>query len=144
LAGGGIDEVFAELSPRLAHTISQKDAARLNASARGHIRVGTGGDGLEAAIADCERVYRTGWQSAERYQGFLPGLMRACANQGWLRLGILSVDGEPAAVQFWRCWPRCAGSVASSGASGPPAAPRAGRSSPRSPPGRGSSREWPA
>lgn len=100
VGGRSADEFFADLPPRLGHTISQK-TRRLTTSGRSRIQVFTGGEGIEEAIADCERVYRTGWQSAERYQGFLPGLMRACANQGWLRLGLLYVDEEPGAVQFW-------------------------------------------
>ena len=93
-------QVFADLTPRLAHTISQK-TRRLNASGRARIQLFAGTEGLEGAIADCERVYRSGWQSDQRYQGFLPGLIRACANQGWMRLAIAYVDGQPAAAQFW-------------------------------------------
>jgi CelD/BcsL family acetyltransferase involved in cellulose biosynthesis len=29
------------------------------------------------------------------------GLMRTCAQQGWLRLGIAYLDGVPAAAQLW-------------------------------------------
>jgi CelD/BcsL family acetyltransferase involved in cellulose biosynthesis len=42
-----------------------------------------------------------GWQSERQYQGFMPGWMRACANHGWLRLGVLYVDEVPAAAQCW-------------------------------------------
>jgi CelD/BcsL family acetyltransferase involved in cellulose biosynthesis len=31
----------------------------------------------------------------------MPGLARRCAEQGWLRLGIAYLDGEPAAAQLW-------------------------------------------
>ena len=100
VGGRSADAFFADLPPRLSHTIAQK-TRRLTATGRSRIQVFTGSEDIETAVADCERVYRTGWQSAERYQGFLPGLMRACANQGWLRLGLLYVDEEPGAVQFW-------------------------------------------
>ncbi len=100
VGGRSADDFLADLPPRLGHTIAQK-TRRLTATGRSRIQVFTGSADIETAVADCERVYRTGWQSAERYQGFLPGLIRACANQGWLRLGVLYVDEEPGAVQFW-------------------------------------------
>lgn len=100
VGGRSADEVIAGLSPRLAHTISQK-TRRLHASGRARIQLVTGSQDLEPAIAACERIYRAGWQADQRYQGFLPGLIRACANQGWLRLAIAHVDGQPAAAQFW-------------------------------------------
>lgn len=100
VGGRRADEVIAGLSPRLAHTIGQK-TRRLHASGRARIELVTGAEGLEPAIAACERIYRAGWQADQRYQGFLPGLIRACANQGWLRLAVAHVDGRPAAAQFW-------------------------------------------
>jgi CelD/BcsL family acetyltransferase involved in cellulose biosynthesis len=56
---------------------------------------------VEPAMADYERVYRSSWKTGEPYPGFMPGLARRCAEQGWLRLGIAYLDGEPAAAQLW-------------------------------------------
>lgn len=56
---------------------------------------------VERAMADYERVYRSSWKTGEPYPGFMPGLARRCAEQGWLRLGIAYLDGEPAAAQLW-------------------------------------------
>jgi CelD/BcsL family acetyltransferase involved in cellulose biosynthesis len=100
VAGRSADEILEALPPRLANTIHRKSRS-LDASARARVRLFTRPDDVETAIADCERVYRRGWQSEGRYQGFAPGLMRACANHGWLRLGVLYVDEVPAAAQFW-------------------------------------------
>lgn len=100
VAGRSADEILEGLPRRLANTLRRKSRS-LDASRRGRIRVFTRPDEVEAGIAHCERVYRMGWQAEGRYQGFLPGLMRACANQGWLRLGVLYVDEVPAAAQFW-------------------------------------------
>jgi CelD/BcsL family acetyltransferase involved in cellulose biosynthesis len=58
-------------------------------------------DEVERGMADYERVYRSSWKAEEPYPGFLPGLARRCAEQGWLRLGIAYLDGEPAAAQLW-------------------------------------------
>lgn len=56
---------------------------------------------VEGAMADYERVYRSSWKAGEPYPGFMPGLARRCAEQGWLRLGVAYLDGEPAAAQLW-------------------------------------------
>jgi hypothetical protein len=100
VAGRSADEILEGLPPRLVNTIHRKSRS-LDASARSRVSLFTGPEDIETAIADCERVYRMGWQSEGRYQGFDPGLMRACANHGWLRLGVLYVDELPAAAQCW-------------------------------------------
>lgn len=56
---------------------------------------------VDPAMADYERVYRSSWKTGEPYPGFMPGLARRCAEQGWLRLGVAYLDGEPAAAQLW-------------------------------------------
>ena len=54
--------------------------------------------GLEAGIAAYEKVYDASWKVPEQYPRFIPGLIRTSAQAGFLRLGILYVDDEPAAV----------------------------------------------
>jgi hypothetical protein len=58
-------------------------------------------DGLERGIADYNTVYNSSWKIPEPYPDFMSGLMRACAAQGWLRLGIAYMDRVPAAAQIW-------------------------------------------
>ncbi|HVQ61566.1 MAG TPA: GNAT family N-acetyltransferase [Burkholderiales bacterium] len=58
-------------------------------------------DGLERGMADYNTVYNSSWKVPEPYPDFLSGLMRTCAAQGWLRLGIAYMDGVPAAAQIW-------------------------------------------
>ena len=61
----------------------------------------TRAEDVAGAMADYERVYRSSWKTGEPYPEFMPGLARRCAEQGWLRLGIAYLDGEPAAAQLW-------------------------------------------
>jgi Acetyltransferase (GNAT) domain len=56
---------------------------------------------LEASIVDYLKVYDSSWKPRESYPDFIPSLVRLAAAHGLLRLGILDVDGEPAAVQLW-------------------------------------------
>ncbi|MDO9504997.1 GNAT family N-acetyltransferase [Hydrogenophaga sp.] len=58
-------------------------------------------DALEDAIAAYEAVYAKSWKTPERCPEFMPGLIRLAAHLGWLRLGVLWLNGEPLAAQLW-------------------------------------------
>jgi Acetyltransferase (GNAT) domain len=60
--------------------------------------------GIERAIADYQAIYARSWKPAEAFPDFIPALIRLAAEEGALRLGIASVDGIPAAAQFWIVW----------------------------------------
>ncbi len=59
------------------------------------------GPELEEEIAAFESVYQRSWKVPEPCAAFMPGLIRLAAAQGWLRLGVLRVQGEPVAAQAW-------------------------------------------
>jgi hypothetical protein len=65
------------------------------------LRVITGGAALPGAIATYQSVYDRSWKSEEPYPKFNPALMRACAADGSLRLGLLERGGTVLAAQFW-------------------------------------------
>jgi hypothetical protein len=56
---------------------------------------------LDAALADYASVYARSWKAPEPFPAFNPALMRACAGEGTLRLGLLRRAGTPIAAQFW-------------------------------------------
>ena len=56
---------------------------------------------LKAAIAAYESVYAQSWKKPEPCPGFMPGLIRTAAREGWLRLGVLWLNGQPLAAQVW-------------------------------------------
>lgn len=58
-------------------------------------------DELDGAIAAYETVYAKSWKQAEACPAFMPGLIRLAASMGWLRLGVLWLNGEPLAAQLW-------------------------------------------
>jgi len=84
----------------LRNTIRRK-TARLEKSGRLRVQIVTDSEGLDGAIAAFGQVYNASWKTPEPYPRFIPGLIRACAKQGWLRLGIAHIDGVPAAAQLW-------------------------------------------
>ncbi len=56
---------------------------------------------IEAGIAAYEAVYARSWKEPEPFPAFNATLMRQCAADGSLRLGILSLGAEVMAAQIW-------------------------------------------
>ena len=59
------------------------------------------GPDLERCLRAYEQVYAHSWKGAEPYPDFMPGLVRACSERGWLRLGVAWLKDEPIAAQIW-------------------------------------------
>jgi hypothetical protein len=59
------------------------------------------GDELEQAIRAFEAVYAQSWKEPEPHPNFIPNMCRMAAAQGWLRLGVLSLNGQAVAAQIW-------------------------------------------
>ena len=90
---------FDGLPSAMRNTINRK---RKKALLRGlRLEVLTGGKNLDHGIEAFQKVYAASWKRPEPYVGFMPGLIRACADQGVLRLGIAYFGGQPAAAQVW-------------------------------------------
>ena len=56
---------------------------------------------LERAIAAYQAVYAASWKQPEPYPGFMPGLIRAAAQAGVLRMGLAWIGEQPVAAQLW-------------------------------------------
>jgi len=65
------------------------------------LTVTEGGAGLDQAIAAFEAVYAKSWKEPEPSPAFNATLARACAKEGSLRLGVLSLGEAVLAAQFW-------------------------------------------
>ncbi|MGV3654383.1 MAG: GNAT family N-acetyltransferase [Noviherbaspirillum sp.] len=100
VAGRSYRDYFDGLPGKLKSTILRK-TRQLEKSGRARIEILTDTKDTEQAIAAWEQVYRSSWKQPEAYPGFMPGLIRTCAREGWLRLGLLHIDGQPAAAQLW-------------------------------------------
>ncbi len=92
---------YVETLPSVLRNTLGRKKKKLEKSGRAQIEIVTGGDGLESAIAAYNTAYLASWKESEPYPQFVPELIRNCAALGVLRLGIVRVDGEPAAAQFW-------------------------------------------
>jgi hypothetical protein len=94
------DEYFDGLPSRLKNTLKRK-ARQLENAGRLRIDLISGEPGLDQAIAAYEKIYNSSWKVPEAYPEFIPGLIRVCAAQGWLRMGVAYIDGQAAAAQIW-------------------------------------------
>lgn len=102
---GGLDfaRYLAERPAALRNTWRRR-AAKLDAGGGASFVFHDDGSALDAAIVDYEAVYRGSWKEREPYPDFTPALIRAAAETGALRLGILRIDDKPAAAQLWLHW----------------------------------------
>ncbi len=100
VGGRSYAEYFRDL-PSIIRKNVPYYARRLEKTARVRAQIYTSFEGLEAAIHDYETIYKSSWRDAEGYPNFIRGLVRIAAEQGWLRLGVLYIDDEPAAAQLW-------------------------------------------
>lgn len=56
---------------------------------------------VNRGAAAFQKVYAASWKPPEPYANFVPALMRTCARNGWLRLGVAWLHGQPVAAQLW-------------------------------------------
>jgi hypothetical protein len=91
----------ASLPSALRHSI-ERGQRRLSKQGNWGIHIQQSTDaGLEPAIAQFVQVYNKSWKTAEPTPQFIPQLIRMAAAQGWLRLGVLMLNGQAIAAQLW-------------------------------------------
>jgi len=78
-----------------------KRASRKFETEGGTLEVVSDQSGLSRAIGAYEQVYAASWKIPEPYPEFVPGLISACLERGWLRLGIAWLGDRPIAAQIW-------------------------------------------
>jgi len=100
VAGRGYPEYLESLSSVLRKNIPY-NIRRLEKSGRARMEMVVQEAGLESALDDYEKVYNSSWKIPEPFPQFVRGLARMAARNGWLRLGLIYMDGEPAAAQIW-------------------------------------------
>ena len=94
-------ELFAARPSALRHSV-ERGRRRLGRAGAWELQIHTAhDDDLAAGMADFTAVYARSWKQPEPCPAFMPELMRAAAAQGWLRLAVLRLQGEPIAAQVW-------------------------------------------
>ena len=98
--GRSYSEYFASLPSRLKNTLRRKKQA-LERTGQLQLEIIADAEQVERLIDAYTAIYNASWKQPEPYPDFMPGLIRTCARQGWLRAGLAYVDDRPAAAQIW-------------------------------------------
>lgn len=59
------------------------------------------GDEVPEKMPDYYAAYTASWKANEQYVGFVDDMVMGFSRAGWSRLGVLYIDGKPAAAQLW-------------------------------------------
>lgn len=98
----GLDhEKYLSQRPPFLRSLLKRKMRKLEREHSVKIAIYTDSDGLSDAFTAFEAVYRKSWKPSEPYPQFIREICRSQAERGLLRLGILYVDGVPAAGQIW-------------------------------------------
>jgi CelD/BcsL family acetyltransferase involved in cellulose biosynthesis len=99
--GRSAAELFAARPSALRYSV-ERGRRRLGRAGAWELRIHTGEPAdLETVVDDFTAVYARSWKQPEPCPAFMPSLIRAAAAQGWLRLAVLRLQGEPIAAQVW-------------------------------------------
>ena len=96
--GMTFDGYMSTRDSQLRHTFARKSRKLLSA---GRLQIFTRPEEVDSAMDAFEAVYSKSWKKPEPYPNFVRGWARLCAERGWLRLGVASIDDVPIAAQFW-------------------------------------------
>lgn len=100
VAPGGFETYWAARPSALRNTVARA-RRRLDRQGNWALQIITDDAGLDVAIDAYVAVYNRSWKTPEPNPAFIPALIRLAAQQGWLRLGLVHVAGEPVAAQLW-------------------------------------------
>lgn len=92
---------YMSARPSVLQNTLRRKAKKLEQSGRARVEIVTAQTDIEKAIGDYSKVYNASWKVPEPHPNFVPGLIRTCAQQGWLRLGLVYMDDAPIAAQLW-------------------------------------------
>ncbi len=102
VAGRSYERYFKELPTKIRKN-APRERRRLEEKGM-VVRIYSAPDGdLEQGIAAYDQVYNSSWKKPEPFPDFIPNLCRTAAQQGWLRLGVMTLGEEhiPVAAQLW-------------------------------------------
>jgi hypothetical protein len=92
---------YVQTLPSILKETIRRKGKRLDKRKGVRIEIITDVERVPAAVDDYTKVYLASWKNPEPFPLFMPGFIHTCAKMGWLRLGLVYIDNEPAAAQLW-------------------------------------------
>lgn len=83
---------------KLRNTFERKAKKLLKS---GSVELVTSAADVDRAMSAYEAIYAKSWKQPEPFPHFTRGWARACAAQGWLRMGVAYLGDVPIAAQLW-------------------------------------------
>ncbi len=100
LIDSSLAEYLAGRPSRVRNTVQRK-LKKLNKQGNWQLSIFRTEEGLQEQIDAYHHVYNGSWKNKEPYPEFIDGLCKLAARKGWLRLGLIRIQGEPVAAQIW-------------------------------------------
>jgi hypothetical protein len=97
------DEYLAARPSILSSTWKRKTVA-VQKNSRADFQVYEPGSDVEPFLTAYAQVEAQSWKEQEPFPEFIPELIRHASAIGALQFGILRIEDEPAAAQFWVLW----------------------------------------
>ena len=99
--GGRSYEQYHGGRPTQVRETVRRKGRKLDKDTAREFQIITTPEDVDAAMNDYEAIYAKSWKQPEPHLDFLRNVAKDFAAAGWLRLGMLRVDGRPAAAQMW-------------------------------------------
>ena len=93
------DQYFEGRDGKVRSTVKRMTKKVLGSG--GQIEILTMADDVQRGVDAYNHVYARSWKLPEPHVEFIPSLVRLCAEQGWMRLGVVWLGDVPIAAQFW-------------------------------------------
>lgn len=97
--GDSFEQYMAARPARVRNTIARKQR-KLAREQQYHLKLYSGQD-VEEGLAAYHRVYKASWKVEEQFSAYVDAMVKNLAGRGWLRLGVLFINDQPAAAQIW-------------------------------------------
>lgn len=100
VAGQDYDAYMSRRPTKLVQTIKRR-TRKLEKSGEAEVVIVTDPSSVGEAMDDYEKIYASSWKEPEPYPQFIRDVAERFAQRGWLRLGLVRLDGVPVAAQIW-------------------------------------------
>ena len=85
---------------RVRNTIERKQR-KLEREQTFEIRLFTEPNYMHQALSEYHELYKASWKAQEQFEELVEGLSARFSRKGWTRLGVLYINGQPAAAHLW-------------------------------------------